>query len=214
MAPPTLFNVTLSPPCRLVRLVAGIIGVDLKVVDVKDISKEMKTPEMLKKNPQHTVPTLEDNGVYLAESRAIAMYLISKYAKDDSLYPKDVNKRVLVDQRLFYDQDLYNKILNVFLPKFFGKQTDPSSIEKVNEGLETLNRMLDGKQWLAGDNVTLADYAVAISLSSLDFVPESGIDPKKQPNINQWLPRVENSHPKYGEHLKEFHEALKKLTQK
>nr|AHC08055.1 delta glutathione S-transferase [Locusta migratoria] len=214
MAPPTLYDNPISPPCRLVRLVAGVIGVDLKVVNVKDAGIDMKSPEMLKKNPQHTVPTLEDNGLCLAESRAISMYLISKYAKDDSLYPKDVNKRVLVDQRLFYDQDLYNRILSVFLPKFFGKQTDPSSIEKVNEGLETLNRMLDGKQWLAGDNITLADYAIANTLSALEFAPEFGIDPTKQPNIKQWLPRVESSSPKYGESLKEFREALKKMAQK
>ncbi|XP_049948970.1 glutathione S-transferase 1-like [Schistocerca serialis cubense] len=210
MAPPTLYDNPVSPPCRLVRLVAGIIGVDLKIVNGTD----MKSPEMLKKVPQHTVPALEDNGLYLAESRAIAMYLISKYVKDDSLYPKDVNKRVLVDQRLFFDQDLYNRILSVFLPKFFGKPVDPSNVDKVNDGLETLNRMLDGKQWLAGDKITLADYAVANSLSALEFAPESGIDPTKQPNIKQWLPRVESSHPKYRESLNEFREGLKKMAQK
>ncbi|XP_049771992.1 inactive glutathione S-transferase D3-like [Schistocerca cancellata] len=166
------------------------------------------------KFPQHTKPALEDNGLYLAESRSIAMYLISKYAKDDSLYPKDVNKRVLVDQRLFFDQDLYNRIFNVFRPKFYGEQVDTGSIDKVNEGLETLNRMLDGKQWLAGDKITLADYAVANSLSALEFVPESGIDPTKQPNIKEWLPRVESSHPKYGESLKELREGFKKMEQK
>ncbi|XP_049856663.1 glutathione S-transferase 1-like [Schistocerca gregaria] len=214
MAPPTLYGHPMSPPCRLVRLVAGIIGVDLKVVDLKDSGIDMKSPDMLKKIPQHTIPALEDDGLYLAESRAIVMYLISKYAKDDSLYPKDVNKRVLVDQRLFFDQDLYNRILNVARPKFYGEQKDPSSIDKVNDGLDTLNRMLDGKQWLAGDKITLADYAVANSLSVLEFVPESGIDPTKQPNIKEWLPRVESSHPKYVESLKELREGLKKMAQK
>ncbi|XP_047106760.1 glutathione S-transferase D5-like [Schistocerca piceifrons] len=110
MTPLTLYVSPLSAPCRLVRLVAGIVGVDLKIVNVNDLAKDLKTPEMLKKNPQHTVPTLEDNGVYIAESRAIAMYLISKYGKNDALYPKDVNRRVLVDQRLFFDQDFYNRI--------------------------------------------------------------------------------------------------------
>ncbi|XP_049856666.1 glutathione S-transferase D5-like [Schistocerca gregaria] len=214
MAPLTLYNHPLSPPCRLVRLVAGIIGVELKIEDVKDVYKDLKTPEMLKKSPQHTVPILEDNGQYISESRAIAMYLVSKYAKDDSLYPKDINKRVLVDQRLFFDQDLFHRIVNVFTPVFQGKQAEPSHIEKANDSLETLNRMLDGKQWLAGDHVTIADYAVANSLSALEFNPNSGVDPTKQPNVKQWLSRVESSHTKYGEVAREYREALKKVLQK
>ncbi|XP_049773488.1 glutathione S-transferase 1-like [Schistocerca cancellata] len=214
MAPLILYNHPLSPPCRLVRLIAGIIGVDLKIEDVKDVYKDLKTPEMLKKNPQHTVPVLVDNDLYISESRAIVMYLVSKYAKDDSLYPKDVNKRVLVDQRLFFDQDLFKRILNVFMPVFQGKEVEPSSIEKANDGLETLNRMLDSKQFLAGDKVTIADYAVANSLLALELNPKSGVDATKQPNVKQWLPRVESSHPVYGKIVKEYHEALKKMMQK
>lgn len=30
-------------------------------------------------------------------------YMVSEYATDDSLYPKDVRTRALVDQRLFFD---------------------------------------------------------------------------------------------------------------
>ncbi|XP_046988835.1 glutathione S-transferase 1-1-like [Schistocerca americana] len=215
MAPLTLYVSPLSAPCRLVRLVAGIVGVDLKIVNVNDLAKDLKTPEMLKKNPQHTVPTLDDNGVYNAESRAIAMYLISKYGKNDALYPKDVNRRVLVDQRLFFDQDFYSRIVSVFVtPKFLRKQTDPSSIVKVNDGLESLNRMLEGKQWLAGDNINLADYAVAISLTPIELVPESGIVPTKHPNIKEWLHRVESSTPKYMELLKTFREGVQELLKK
>ncbi|XP_049856670.1 glutathione S-transferase 1-like isoform X2 [Schistocerca gregaria] len=211
MAPLILYNHPLSPPCRLVQVIAGIIGVDLKIEDVKDVYKDLKTPEMLKKNPQHTVPLLEDNGLYISESRAIIMYLVSKYAKDDSLYPKDINKRVLVDQRLFFDQDLYHRMSNVIMPIFQGKDVEPSNIKKANDSLETLNRMLDGKQWLAGDKVTIADYSVAITLSALEFHPNSGVDATKQPHVMQWLSRVESSHTKYGDVAKEFREALKKL---
>lgn len=54
-------------------------------------------------NPQHTVPTMDDNGFYIWDSHAISTYLIQKYGKDDSLYPKDLQKRAVIDQRLHFD---------------------------------------------------------------------------------------------------------------
>jgi hypothetical protein len=39
----------------------------------------------------------------LWDSHAINVYLVSKYAKNDNLYPKDLKKRALVDQRLHFD---------------------------------------------------------------------------------------------------------------
>ncbi|XP_049855713.1 glutathione S-transferase 1-1-like [Schistocerca gregaria] len=208
MSPLTLYNSNLSIPCRLVRLVAGAVGVDLKIVNVNP-RVDLRKPEWLKRNPQHTVPVLEDNGLWLTESRAISMYIVSKYAKDDSLYPKDLNKRVLVDQKLFFDQDLFNRLASVFRPQIFGTLLDPSSVDKVNDSLESLTRMLEDKQWLAGENITLADYAVAITLAGLELAPETaGLDLMKYSNIKQWLSRFEGSTPQIFEHRKGLREAL------
>lgn len=53
---------------------------------------------------------------FLNYSRAIITYLVEKYAKDDSLYPKDVNKRALVLQRLFFDATvLYQRFADAFV---------------------------------------------------------------------------------------------------
>ena len=49
-------------------------------------------------------------------SRAIVTYLVDKYGKDDSLYPKDVEKRSLVVQRLFFDATvLYQRFAEAYV---------------------------------------------------------------------------------------------------
>lgn len=99
---PRLFYATLSPPSRMVRIVARKIGLQL---DLKQINLEggQEVKDFLEINPQHCLPTLDDNGLVLWESRAIATYLISTYALNDDLYPKDPRRRAPVDHMLQFD---------------------------------------------------------------------------------------------------------------
>lgn len=61
------------------------------------------TEEFLRINPTGTVPALLDGDVALWDSHAIGIYLVTKYAKNDSLYPKDFIKRTRVNERLFFE---------------------------------------------------------------------------------------------------------------
>lgn len=101
-------------------MVAKVLGVDLNLKQLNVHAQENMAPEFLKINPQHSIPTLVDNGFALWESRAILGYLVDKYGKDDSLYPKDPQKRAVVNQRLYFDLgSLYKTMTGEKLHQFF-----------------------------------------------------------------------------------------------
>lgn len=106
-----LYHFPFSGPSRGALLAARSIGVPIDVEIVDLFKKEQLQERFLKINPQHCVPTLDDDGFVLWESRAIASYLADKFGKDDQLYPKDLKRRALVNQRLYFDSSsLYVKI--------------------------------------------------------------------------------------------------------
>lgn len=105
--PIDLYYMDISAPCRSVMMTAKMVGVDLNLKKTDLMAGEQMKPEFIKMNPQHNVPTIDDEGFYLNESRAICSYLVNKYGKDDTLYPKDAKTRALVDQRLYFDMGVF-----------------------------------------------------------------------------------------------------------
>lgn len=80
------------------------ISLLVKIREINLFEKEQLKEEFIKINPQHTIPTLDDNGFILTESRAIALYLAEKYFPDGHpFYPKDVQQRALINQRIHFD---------------------------------------------------------------------------------------------------------------
>jgi glutathione S-transferase len=68
-------------------------------------------------NLQHTIPTLDDGGFYINESRAMLSYLANKYGKDlPKLYPSDPKGRAKVDMKLAFDMGtLYSKFGDAYV---------------------------------------------------------------------------------------------------
>jgi len=71
---------------------------------------------------------LKDDGFYINDSNAISAYLVSKYGNDDYLYPKDLQKRAIIDQRVHYNSSVVSstvyKTLDLFLITDFQKIAD------------------------------------------------------------------------------------------
>lgn len=98
----------------------------MQIKPVNLFAKEQLAPEYLKMNPQHCVPTIDDDGFYLWESRgeiirsqsrfesdlnfiirlpfsAISQYLVEAKAPGSTLMPTEPAARALVMQRLYFD---------------------------------------------------------------------------------------------------------------
>lgn len=186
-----------SAPCRSVLLTAKALGIDLNLKLTNLMAGEHMTPEYLKMNPQHTIPTLNDNGFCLWESRAIQVYLVEKYGKTSSLYPTDPQKRAIVNQRLYFDMGtLYQRFADYFYPQIFAKQpADPEKLKKLEEAFGFLDTFLNGQQYAAGDCLTVADLALVASVSTIELVKE--FDLNKYPNVAKWFKLCKQTVPGY-----------------
>ncbi|XP_068902485.1 uncharacterized protein [Tenebrio molitor] len=190
---PTVYMVHPSPPVRAVLMTAKAIGLELDLKEINLVDGDHLKPEFLKINPQHTVPTLvEENGQVLWDSHAIMTYLVSKYGDKESLYPKDFFKRAVVDQRLHFESGLvFPRVLKIVGPIVrAGKKTiDQEDIDAAHGIYAFLETFLDGKKWIAGSHVTVADYSLISSISTLNVLVN--IDEEKFPRVAAWVRKVE-----------------------
>jgi len=183
-----LYYMSLSAPCRSVVMAAKALGVTLNLKDTNPMNGETRTPEFLKMNLQHTVPTMDDGGFCLNESRAMLQYLANKYGKDDKLYPKDPVKRAKVDMKLFFDMGtLYSRFADAYYPSVFGKQPIcEEKMTKLEEALGFLEEYL-AEGYVAGEHLTIADFALCATLTTIEAC---GHDMSKWSKVTEYLAKL------------------------
>ncbi|XP_055921903.1 glutathione S-transferase 1-like [Eupeodes corollae] len=211
MGKPVLYYATLSPPSRAVMLTAAALGVELDLRPINLLKGEHLTPEFIKMNPQHTIPTLDDNGVIIYDSHAICSYLVGKYGKDDKLYPKDLAKRANVDARLHFDSGhLFARGRMLFEPILYYGSTDCSidKISYIQKCWDIMENFLKDDAYLCGNELTIADLCCITTITSVDEV--APINETKYPKLLAWINRMSEL-PYYKNINEEGAEEVKKL---
>ncbi|XP_058174972.1 uncharacterized protein LOC131289654 [Anopheles ziemanni] len=186
-----LYTLHLSPPCRAVELTAKALGLELEQKEVNLLAGDHLKPEFLKLNPQHTIPVLVDaDGTVVSESHAIMIYLVTKYAKDDTLYPKDPAKQARVNAALHFESGVLFARMRFIFERilFYGKSDIPEDrAEYVQKSYRLLEDTLT-EDFIAGPGITIADFSCISTISSIvGVVP---MDEAEYPKIYGWIARL------------------------
>jgi glutathione S-transferase len=186
-----LYNNPISGNCYKVRLLLAHLGTDYERREVDVIDRSNRKELLGGLNPALRVPTLVlDDGRPLAESNAILWYL----GESTPFVPGDRYERSQVLQWLFFEQYEHEPSIAVsrFMLTYSGKSEvfEPRREEMNRAGhraLGAMERHLDGREYLVGDRLTIAD----ISLYAYTHVAdEGGFELDDYPSLRAWLARV------------------------
>jgi len=185
-----------SPNVRRVRLTAAVLGLQLEEQTLDLAKGEQKKPEYLALNTNGAVPTLVDGDFVLTESRAIMQYLASK-KPEAGLLPRDEQARADITRWQFWDSSHFSPQLGtlafqrVLKPMMGIGEPDAGKVEEALTNFRrfaaVLNKRLDGKQYVVGDSMTLADLTLA---SSLMYAQQAEVPLAEFPNIQAWFSRI------------------------
>ena len=167
-----------------------------------DFNKDdQKTPEFLSLNPNGKIPAIIDpNGpggqpLGLFESGAILQYLAEKTGK---LIPADPARRWQVIQWVHFQMAFVGPMFGQvgFFHKFAGREIEDKRplqryVDESKRLLGVLETRLSGRQWLMGDDYTIADIATLGWVRNLIGFYEAGtiVDFDSFTNVSAWLDR-------------------------
>jgi glutathione S-transferase len=184
-----LYHHPLSGHAHRARLFVSLLGLPHELVEVDLKAGEHKTPEFLKLNPFGQVPILDDDGVVIADSNAILVYLAKKAGRTDWL-PEDPSGAAAVQRWLSAaaGEVAYGPAAARLITVFGAKYNADEVIARAHVLLKRLESRLAEQDWLVGEGPTIADVAI---YSYVARAPEGNVDLSGYPAVNAFLRRIE-----------------------
>jgi glutathione S-transferase len=186
----------LSPNVRRVRLTAAVLGFQLEEKAMDFAKGEHKSPEYLALNPNGAVPTFVDGDFVLTESRAIMQYLASK-KPESGLLGRDERGRADVARWQFWDASHFSPAVGtlafqrVVKPMFGMGEPEAAKIEEALVNFRrfgaVLDKQLDGKKFVVGDSLTIADLTLAAPLM---YAKQADVPVADHPHVQAWFTRM------------------------
>lgn len=194
----TLFHLWLHAFSRKVRVVLAEKGLSFEL----QIEKiwERRT-EFLAMNPAGDVPVIiEPDGTTLANSMVICEYLEEVYPEVNLLGNDPVQRaetrRLVGWFDVKFNREVTENLIGEKLMKRFLKLGEPhgASIRaghaNIHYHLDYIGFLMERRQWLAGENFSLADIAAAAHLSCIDYIGD--VPWEEHQAAREWYARIKS----------------------
>lgn len=188
----TVYGDIRSGNCLKVKWLLEYLGRDYHWVETDVTTGVTRSPQFLALNPAGQTPTIVlEDGRPLAQSNAILVHM----ADGTALIPTDPFDRAKMFEWLFWEQYSHEPCIAVvrFQRAIAGMakaDIDPRLVEKGYAALARMEAGLDGRDWLAGEAVSLADLAL---VAYTRVAHEGDFDLMAYPNVRGWIGRVEHA---------------------
>jgi glutathione S-transferase len=160
---------------------------DAEQVDL-GTKKTKSGDDYTKINPKGYVPALQlDNGELLTEGVAIANYLADQKPESNLLPKNGGMERYRAQEWLTF---ISSEIHKTFGPLFNPKTPDAfktMALERLGQRFDYLNKQLEGKKFLMGDQFSAAD---AYLFTVASWAPHLKVDLAKWPAVKAYVDRI------------------------
>ncbi len=185
-----LYGFPLSGHSHKVELMLSLLALPMEFILVDLKQGAHKAPDFIATvNSFGQVPAIEDNGIVLADSNAILVYLAGTYGNGQWL-PRDPLGQARVQRWLSAAAgQLHAGPATARLALVFGADVDTAAaITKSHALFSLLEAQLGQSRFLAGEHATIADVAFYTYVS---HAPEGNVSLADYPQIRAWLASIE-----------------------
>ena len=174
--------------------VAKYLNSPVEFVRIRLLKSESRKAEFLAVNPNGKLPTLTDGDVKMWEASAVMAYL-ARAARSD-LWPDD-ERQIEVLRWLSFDAHHFGRHAGTLFFEFIVKRMfgiGPPNTPAVEEATTSFRRYaavleehLQGRKYLLGDQLTIADFSMA---ASLPYAADAKIPVAEFPKLARWHDRL------------------------
>ena len=193
----TLYHYPLSPFSRKVRLCLAEKKIEVGLVEERYWEKD---PDFLRRNPAGKIPVLKMGNRTLSDSVAICEYLDETHPTPP-LFPRSPEARYEVRRLVgWFDDKFYHEVTSkltgerVFRKVMGTGYPDSTNVKAgakaIKYHLDYMAHLLDQRRWLAGNEMTMADFAAAAQLSCLDYT--SDVDWHRHEVVKDWYAKIKS----------------------
>lgn len=195
----TLYGNKISGNSYKARLTCELLNIEYQWIEIDILTQENRQAEFLQINPLGQVPVLEIESndspaepTLILESNAIIRYL----AEGSALIPNSAIDYARMWQWLLYEQvEVRPNIASVrFIKKF--QNMIPSRLDEYQQKFDKskyvlgyLNEQLQDKDYILGDNISLADISLYAYTHNAE---EGGLDLSTYQNLLNWFKHIES----------------------